>query len=239
MKKIFAFAVLAGILALLPNVQAADPAGSLTGTWTGSFDFQGQSVPLTLHLTEAGAAVTGNIEGLPTTPTDIHDGRIEDGKLSFWANTDYQGQTYKLLFTAQVASPADEISFTLATDDGSWSSGLTARKNTAATAPDVAGTWKGSFDFQGTNVPVTLHLASAGGAVTGTIEGMMEGAPEKALEIHDARLDGNALSFWIDTDYQGETYKIVYKGTLADGKIQFDFGTEDGSWNSEMTAARE
>lgn len=240
MRRLLSLAVFAGMLAILPGARGAD----LTGTWTGAFDFQGQSIPLTFHLTETGQAVTGSIEGLPTTPVDIHDGTIDGGKLSFWANTDYEGQTYKLVFTGELA--ADEISFTFGTDDGSWSSGLTARKSTEAAAAsvpaasqDVTGTWQGSFDYQGTSMPMTLHLTSADGTVTGTVEGMTEGSPSKPLEIHDGRLQGNALTFWINTDYQGDTYKIVYQGTLANGKIQFDFGTDDGSWSSEMTATRQ
>lgn len=237
MRRLLSFAVVLGILATVPKAHGAD----LSGTWKGSFDFQGRGVPLTFHLSETGEAVTGSIEGLPTTPTDIHNGKIEGDKVSFWANSDYQGQTYKLEFTGQVSTAADEISFTLATDDGSWSSGLTARKSTDADAalPDVTGTWKGSFDFQGSPVPVTLHLASTGDAVTGTVEGMLEGSPEKPVDIHDGKLDGNTLTFWIDTQYQGETYKIVYKGTLTNGKIQLGFGTDDGSWSSDMTATKE
>lgn len=239
MRKLLSLAVFAGIVAMAPLGYSAD----LSGTWKGAFDFQGQSVPLTIHLTETGAAVTGTVEGLPTTPTDIHDGRLTGDKLTFWANTDYQGQTYKLEFAGQVSSAADEISFTLATDDGSWSSGLTAHRSTdaaspAAMGPDVTGTWKGSFDFQGSSVPVTLHLVSANGTVTGTVEGMIEGSPEKPIDIQDGKLVGNTLTFWVNTQYQGETYKIVYKGTLADGKLQLGFGTEDGSWSSEMTATK-
>jgi hypothetical protein len=266
MRRVFSFAVLAGILTILPGAQGAD----LTGTWKGAFDFQGKNVPLTFHLTEAGGAVTGNVEGLPTTPADIHEGRIEGDKLTFWASSDYQGQTYKLVFTGQVAGATNEISFTLGTDDGSWSAGLTARKSTdtgvsspdptkpdvtgpdptmpAAAGPnpsgpdpagtDVTGTWKGSFDLEEAKVPVTLHLTSTGGVVTGTIEGMMEGSAEKPVEIQDGKLAGTTLTFWIDTEYQGETYKIVYKGTLADGKIQLGFGTEDGSWSNELTVTK-
>lgn len=255
MRRLLFLAIVAVALAIVPAAHGAD----LTGTWKGSFDFQGQSVPLTFQLTETsgagagsvatgsvvtgsvvtGSVVTGSIEGLPTTPTDIHDGKIDGDKLSFWANTDYQGQTYKLEFTGQVA--ADEISFTFGTDDQSWSSALTARRSSgvAAPLPDVTGTWKGSFDFQGTSVPVTLQLASTGATVTGTVAGMIEGAPEKSVEIQDGKLDGAVLTFWIDTDYQGQSYKIVYKGTLGEGKIDLGFGTDDGSWSSEMTAVKE
>ncbi len=236
MKILISLAVFAEILAIAPCVHGAN----LTGTWKGAFDYQGESVPLTFHLTVTGGAVTGTIEGLPTTPTDIHEGKIDGDKVSFWANTDYQGQTYKLVFTGQVSSAADGISFTLGTDDGSWSSALRARKSTEPIpAPaDVTGTWKGSFDFQGMTAPVTLNLTSAGEAVTGTVAGMVDGAPDKPVEIQEGKLDGDTLTFWLNTQYQGDTYKIVYNGKLVDGKIKFTFGTDDGSWTNEMTVEK-
>lgn len=229
-------AVFAGVLAILPCVHGAD----LSGTWKGAFDYQGQSVALTFHLTQTGSAVTGTIEGLPTTPTDIHDGKIVSEKVSFWANTDYQGQTYKLLFVGRLSSAGGGISFELGTDDGSWSSALVAHKSTEpAPAPAaVTGIWKGSFDFQGATVPVTLHLTGAGETVTGTVEGMVDGAPGKTVEIEDGKLEGGTLTFWLSTQYQGAAYKIVYNGTMADGRIKFTFGTDDGSWTNEMTVEK-
>src|SRR5579875_1528823 len=221
-------AALAGVLAVAAGARCADFAG----TWKGAFDFQGNSVPLTFHLSLAGNAVTGTVEGLPTTPAEIHDGRIDGDTVTFSVNTDYQGENYKLVFKGSAASGDGSIHFTLGTEDGSWSSELVAEKAAAAgdaadSAPpaaansadpakagaaDVTGTWRGSFDYQGTAVPVTFHFTAKDGALTGTIEGMMEGAPDKPAEIHDGTVDGGAIRFAVDTQYQGETYRIVYKG---------------------------
>ena len=101
-------------------------------------------------------------------------------------------------------------------------------------AGDVAGTWKGSFDFNGQSVPLTFNLKSDGGGLTGTIEGL----PTTPSDIHDGKVDGDSITFWVNTDYQGETYKIVYKGKVSGDQIHFTFGTEDGSWGSEMTAKK-
>ncbi len=54
---------LVAFLAVLPNAKAAD----LSGTWKGSFEFEGNPVPLTFHLTAADNVVTGTVEGLPNT----------------------------------------------------------------------------------------------------------------------------------------------------------------------------
>ena len=101
-------------------------------------------------------------------------------------------------------------------------------------AADVTGVWKGSFDYNGNAVPLTFNLKSTGGEVTGTIDGM----PTPAAKIMDGKLQGEAVSFWINIDYQGQTIKLVYKGKVSGDEIQFAFGTEDGSWGTEVTAKR-
>jgi hypothetical protein len=104
----------------------------------------------------------------------------------------------------------------------------------SANAADVSGTWKGSFDFQGSGVPLTVHLVAAGDAVTGTIEGL----PTTPAEIHDGTIDGDVVSFWVNSDYEGSTYKLLYRGTVSADGIKFSFGTEDGSWGTEFMAMK-
>jgi len=231
----------AGLIAVLVAIPAARAADA-TGTWKGSFDFEGTSMPLVFHLTVASGAVTGTVEGLPTTPTEIHDGKVNGDTVSFWLNSDYQGQTYRLVYTGKISPAGDEIAFNFGTDDGSWSAQMTAAKSTdagpagaaASAQADVTGTWKGAFDFNGGSVPLVLHLTSASGAVTGTVEGL----PTTPAEIHDGKVDGDTVTFWLNTDYQGTTYKVVYKGKIAGGQIVFTLGTDDGSWSAQMTAEK-
>jgi len=227
---------LAVFLAVMPAVYAADA----TGTWKGSFDFEGTNVPLVFHLTEANGAVTGSVEGLPTTPAEIHDGKAGDDGVTFSVETDYEGQTYRLVFKGKVADAGGEIAFTFGTDDGSWYAQMTAEKSAdegpaaAPVAMDVTGTWKGAFDYNGTSVPLVIHLTSAAGEVTGTVEGL----PTTPAEIHDGKLDGDTVSFWVTTNYQGATYKLVYRGKATADQIVFTLGTEDGSWSSELTTEK-
>jgi len=105
----------------------------------------------------------------------------------------------------------------------------------SANAADVSGNWKGSFDFQGTTVALTFHLTATADAVTGTIEGL----PTTPAEIHDGKIDGDVVTFWVNSDYEGNTYKLLYKGTVSADGIKFSFGTEDGSWGTELTATKE
>jgi hypothetical protein len=99
---------------------------SLTGDWKGAFDFEGNSVPVTMHLTAKDAALTGTVEGLPTSPVDIKEGKIVGDSVTFWVNTDYQGSTYKLAFKGKVSG--DEIHFQFGTEDGSWGADVVVKR---------------------------------------------------------------------------------------------------------------
>jgi len=84
-------------------------------------------------------------------------------------------------------------------------------------------------------VPLTFHLTVAAGVVTGTVEGL----PTTPAEIHDGRVEGDTVTFWVNTDYEGTAYKLVYKGKVAADGIKFTFGTEEGSWGAELDGNEE
>ncbi len=111
---------------MLVLLAAAVPAADLSGVWKGSFDFNGEAVPVTLTLKASGADLTGKLEGLPTTPVEIHEGKIAGDTVTFWINTDYQGTTYKLVYKGKVSG--NEIRFTFGTEDGSWGAELVTKK---------------------------------------------------------------------------------------------------------------
>jgi hypothetical protein len=98
----------------------------------------------------------------------------------------------------------------------------------------LSGDWKGAFDFDGKSMPVVLHLTASDAVLTGTIDGL----PTSPAEIKDGKIDGDTITFWIAADYQGTTYKLVFKGKVAGDEIHFQFGTEDGSWGAELVVKR-
>jgi riboflavin synthase alpha subunit len=101
-------------------------------------------------------------------------------------------------------------------------------------AADAAGTWKGSIDVNGTTVPLTFNLKTDGATVSGTIDGL----PTEASEIKEGKVDGDSITFWCMTDYQGMPIKLVYKGKLAGDQINFTMATEDGGWSTDLVAKR-
>jgi hypothetical protein len=101
-------------------------------------------------------------------------------------------------------------------------------------AADAAGTWKGAFDFNGTPIPLTFNLKTSGATVSGTIDGL----PTDASEIKDGKVEGDSISFWSMTEYQGMPVKLVYKGKIAGDQITFTMGTEDGSFTADLVVKR-
>ncbi len=237
MKSLFRLLSLAALVCLaLPAAHAAD----LSGVWKGTFNFNDADVPTTLNIKVTGTDVTGTVEGLPTSPVDIHDGKVVGDLISFWVNTEYQGETYKLVFKGQIKG--EQIDFAFGTEDGSWGTSMSVKHggpaDTPATAPtpalDVTGTYKGDWDMMGTQVTSVVTLKSAGGVVTGTLQN----GDQAPIEIHDGKIEGDTVTFWINTEYQGQQYVLQYKGKITAGQISFDFGLADGSWGSALTAKK-
>ncbi len=159
--------------------------------------------------------------------------KLDGSMLSFWVNTDYDGTTYKLIFNGKVSD--EKIDFAFGTEDGNWGTSMTVKREAAAAAPaDVTGVWKGSFDLFGSDTPVTFNLKSDGATVTGTVLN----ADGKSNEIHDGKIEGGVVTFWVNTEYQGENYVVAYKGKISGASINFDFGIPDGSWSSTVTAKK-
>ena len=102
-----------------------------------------------------------------------------------------------------------------------------------ASAADLTGKWEGSFKYNEQAVPLTIELKG-----TTEISGTVTGMPGGVAQIKEGKLDGENLSFWIVIDYQGNPVKLVYKGKVNGNEIRFMFGTEDGSWGTELIAKK-
>ena len=117
-------AMLTGCIALLTTLAvAADP----TGKWKGAFNAEGNDVNLTLNLTANGDTLTGTINGLPTDPCDIKEGKIQGASVSFSLTIQFEGQPLKLVYHGKFAE--DQIQFTMGTEDDSWSTEFVAKRS--------------------------------------------------------------------------------------------------------------
>ncbi len=84
-----------------------------------------------------------------------------------------------------------------------------------AMAADVSGTWTG--EQQGRNGPmtVTLNLKAEGSTLNGTISGR---GGETA--ISDGKIDGDNVSFTVTREFNGNTMKMKYSGTVSGSEMK-------------------
>ena len=106
----------------------------------------------------------------------------------------------------------------------------------AAFAADVTGKWKATFTVpNGPVLNLTYDLKAADAALTGTVSGLLD----HPIEIKDGKIQGDTISFWITSEYEGNPIKLVYTGKVTEGQIQFTMGTEDGGWSTEILAKKD
>jgi hypothetical protein len=98
-------------------------------------------------------------------------------------------------------------------------------------AADVTGKWAA----QAENGPSwTFNLKSDGAKVTGT----MQGNDGKDRPISEGKLEGNDISFSVDSEYQGNPITLVFKGKVSGDEMQLRVDTKDGNWGTDHVAKR-
>jgi hypothetical protein len=91
----------------------------------------------------------------------------------------------------------------------------------AAFAADVTGKW--TYEMQGRNGAMTgtLNLKADGGNLTGTVSG--RGGD---TEISDGKIDGDAVSFTVVREFNGNKVTMKYTGTVSGEGIKFKVVSE-------------
>jgi opacity protein-like surface antigen len=86
----------------------------------------------------------------------------------------------------------------------------------AVLAADIAGTWKGTADGPNGSMERTFVFKVDGSKLTGETTSSMLGKSE----ITDGKVDGDAVSFTISVNYQGNDMKINYKGKAKGNEME-------------------
>jgi len=116
----------AGRIALLLLVLASLlAAGDVTGKWKGPLDGGEGDVLFTFKVD--GTALSGTMSGGESKAFPL-TGKIEGDKITFSVEFEYQGTPMKILVNGTVADA--EMKLNIATADSSWSSTMTAKKQT-------------------------------------------------------------------------------------------------------------
>ncbi len=105
-----------------------------------------------------------------------------------------------------------------------------------AMAADVSGKWTAQVPGRGGQTrEQTFNLKVDGSTLTGTVSGRMGDTP-----IAEGKVDGDQISFSQTMEFNGNSVKLVYKGTISGDEIKFTRMRDgaDGGQAQTFTAKR-
>ncbi|BDC52154.1 hypothetical protein F183_A44690 [Bryobacterales bacterium F-183] len=99
---------------------------------------------------------------------------------------------------------------------------------------DVTGKWTAEMPGRGGQTrTTTMNLKQSGSSLTGTVSGM-----GGDTEISEGKVNGDKISFAVVREFNGNTMKMLYEGTLAGDELKLKVGREGGDRMNEVTAKR-
>jgi len=110
---------------------------------------------------------------------------------------------------------------------------ISAQDKTAKTT-DPSGTWRWEYELGGATMKdsVSLNLGKDNKLV-----GQYKGREEKLIEIKDAKIEGDALSFLLLLDFQGTSLKLEFKGRVKGDAIDGNVTVSTGEGSQEYSWA--
>ena len=104
-----------------------------------------------------------------------------------------------------------------------------------ALAADISGKWTAQVPGRGGQTrEQTFNLKADGNTLTGTVSGRGGDMP-----IAEGKIDGDTISFTQTMEFNGNTMKLVYKGTVSGDEIKFSRTRDGGEGQAqEFTAKR-
>jgi hypothetical protein len=104
---------------------------------------------------------------------------------------------------------------------------------TALFAADISGKWTAEVEGRNGQKRTTIfNLKADGEKLTGTVSG--PGGRE--FNIEEGKIDGNNVSFAVTMEFNGNSRKVVYKGTASGDQLNLKRG--EGDQAREFTAKR-
>jgi hypothetical protein len=84
-------------------------------------------------------------------------------------------------------------------------------------AADATGNWKASIETPNGTIETTFALKVDSGKVTGTVTSGQMGESK----ISEGKVDGDSISFSVVREFNGNEFRINYKGKVSDTEIKF------------------
>jgi enterochelin esterase-like enzyme len=217
------------ILLALAALPLAALAVDVTGTWNAEFDTQIGVQKYTFTFKQDGTTLTGKahseIDGTQRE-SELIQGKVDGDSVSFVELLDFQGNELRIAYKGKVSGP--EIKFTR--EVGEFASEELVAKRVAPAA-DIAGQWQAEFDTQVGVQKYVFDFRLQDGKVTARATAET-GDQKREVEFHDAKLQGDTLTFVELRQFGDNEIRIEFTGKFADNTIQFtrkagDFGSQE------------
>ena len=102
-----------------------------------------------------------------------------------------------------------------------------------ASAADVAGTWKASIETPNGAIETSFIFKVDGDKLTGTVTG-----PGGEQTISDGKVDGDTLTFVVAANFNGNEFKLNYKGKVAGNEMKLTLSIPGRDQTFEITAKK-
>jgi hypothetical protein len=102
-----------------------------------------------------------------------------------------------------------------------------------ASAAEVAGKWKAAIETPNGNFETTFVFKVDGDKLTGTVSG-----PGGDQPIADGKVDGDTVTFAVTGNYNGNEFKLNYKGKVAGDELKLTLSFPGREQTFEITAKR-
>jgi hypothetical protein len=103
-----------------------------------------------------------------------------------------------------------------------------------AAAADISGKWSGDMPGRGGDTtPTTFNFKAAGDKLTGTMTG-----PQGDVPLQEGKVAGDQISFSTTLDFNGNSVKLLYKGTVSGDQIKMTREREGSGQAREFTIKR-
>ena len=102
-----------------------------------------------------------------------------------------------------------------------------------ALAADVAGTWTGEQEGRNGPMTVTFNFKTEGNTLTGAMT-----TPRGEAQISEGKVNGDEVSFVIVREFNGNSMKINYSGTVSGNEMKLKTSREGSDRTRELTLKR-
>jgi hypothetical protein len=205
--------------------EGSSKPASASGTWKYTVVTQnGDEFTSTLKLKQDHEKVTGTLTGRQGNETEIKDGKLKDGEISFTVVRKFNDQEVTLKYKGKLTEDAIKGTIEFSGADGNsrsidWNAKREKEEGKAASAmapANVAGNWSWSVPGQnGDEYKISMKVKQDGSKITGT-----ESFNDDQVEIQDGKVEGNEVSFKVTRKFGDNEIHAAYKGKVSGDSIK-------------------